>query len=165
MFMPAGIGKRLKLCARARGLSDADVAKQAGIEKRAYNHYANDKREPDFQTLLRICAVLDTTPNFLLLGDRADGDFPDERSRQIYDGVFDILMVLTDHGLARSGGGNPETKRERLKRYARATALAATRAAGSEGKETPVSKHVRAGVADFLGLMADDDEVPVIPET
>ena len=35
-----------------------------------YGHYVRDAREPDFATLLRICAVLDVTPNDLLAPPR-----------------------------------------------------------------------------------------------
>lgn len=59
--------KRLRERARQLGLADAEVARRAGLAERRYGHYARGTREPDFATLLRICTVLDTTPNDLLL--------------------------------------------------------------------------------------------------
>lgn len=63
--------KRLRDRARQLELSDAEVARRAGLAERRYGHYVRGAREPDFGTLLRICEVLDTTPNDLLLTDKA----------------------------------------------------------------------------------------------
>jgi transcriptional regulator with XRE-family HTH domain len=63
--------KRLRERARQLELSDAEVARRAGLAERRYGHYVRGTREPDFKTLLRICAVLDVTPNDLLLGDES----------------------------------------------------------------------------------------------
>jgi len=62
--------KRLRERARQLELSDAEVARRAGLAERRYGHYVRGLREPDFVTLLRICAVLDATPNDLLVADK-----------------------------------------------------------------------------------------------
>jgi transcriptional regulator with XRE-family HTH domain len=62
--------KRLRDRARQLELSDAEVARRAGLAERRYGHYVRGSREPDFATLMRICAVLDLTPNDLLVPDR-----------------------------------------------------------------------------------------------
>jgi transcriptional regulator with XRE-family HTH domain len=62
-------GKRLRERAKQLDLSDAEVARRAGLAERRYGHYVRGHREPDFRTLMRICAVLDLTPNDLLLSD------------------------------------------------------------------------------------------------
>jgi transcriptional regulator with XRE-family HTH domain len=59
------IGKKLKEAARAKGLADAKVAEMLGISPERYGNYALDKREPDFDILIRICQVLGVTPNYL----------------------------------------------------------------------------------------------------
>src|SRR5437879_958771 len=59
--------KRLRERARQLNLSDAEVARRAGLAERRYGHYARATHEPDYATLLRICAALDATPNDLLL--------------------------------------------------------------------------------------------------
>jgi len=65
-----GIGAKLRDRAQELGLSDAEVARRADLHPRRYSNYVNEEREPDFQTLLRICAVLQTTPDALFgLGD------------------------------------------------------------------------------------------------
>ena len=62
--------ERLKERAKQLGLPDAEIARRVGLEERRYGHYVRGAREPDFATLLRICAVLDVTPNDLLLASR-----------------------------------------------------------------------------------------------
>jgi transcriptional regulator with XRE-family HTH domain len=49
------------------GLSDAEVARRAGLSERRYGYYAAGEREPNLATLVRICEVLGLTPNDLLL--------------------------------------------------------------------------------------------------
>ena len=61
--------KRLRKRARQLELSDAEVARRAGLAERRYGHYVRGAREPDLQTLLRICTALDLTPNDLLVPD------------------------------------------------------------------------------------------------
>jgi transcriptional regulator with XRE-family HTH domain len=59
--------QRLRERARALGLSDAEVARRAGLSERRYGYYATGEREPNLATLVRICHVLGVTPNELLL--------------------------------------------------------------------------------------------------
>lgn len=60
------LGRRLRQAAQELGLSDAEVARRAGLTERRYGHYVTGAREPDLATLGRICAVLAQTPNDLL---------------------------------------------------------------------------------------------------
>jgi transcriptional regulator with XRE-family HTH domain len=62
--------KRLRERARQLQLSDAEVARRAGLAERRYGHYVRGLREPDYTTLIRICEVLDITPNDLLMPER-----------------------------------------------------------------------------------------------
>lgn len=59
--------QRLRERARELGLSNAEVARRAGISERRYAYYAMGEREPNLATLLRICEVLAATPNDMLL--------------------------------------------------------------------------------------------------
>ena len=61
-----GLGQRLRFRAWELGLSDAEVARRAGLTATRYGHYVSDYREPDLATFGRICGVLGTTPNDLL---------------------------------------------------------------------------------------------------
>lgn len=56
----------LRAFARDLGLSDAEVARRAGLAERRYGHYVTGLREPNLDALLRICRVLGCSPNDLL---------------------------------------------------------------------------------------------------
>ena len=74
------LGERLRARARELDLSNAEVARRAGLTERRYGHYVTGTREPDLQTLLRICTVLALTPNDLLGPGRGKRKRP-ERDR------------------------------------------------------------------------------------
>ena len=60
---------RLKTIRVARDYKDAtDFATSLGIEPATYRTYERGEAEPNFSTLLRICHLLDVSPNDLLLG-------------------------------------------------------------------------------------------------
>ena len=83
--------QRIRERARELGLSDAEVARRAGLSERRYGYYATGEREPNLATLVRICEVLAATPNDLLL---AEGK-PSPQSRR--DRVLSCISVATDH--------------------------------------------------------------------
>ena len=53
--------------AKMLGLNDSELARRLGIETSKFGKYVRDTHEPDYPTLLQICAALDVTPNDLLL--------------------------------------------------------------------------------------------------
>lgn len=57
---------KLRERARELGLTDAEVARRAGLTEPRYGHYVAGTRRPDYDTLLRLCHVLGTSPNALL---------------------------------------------------------------------------------------------------
>lgn len=59
----------LKRRAQELGLSNAEVARRAGLTERRYGNYITGRREPDLATLVRIATVLESTPNALLRFD------------------------------------------------------------------------------------------------
>lgn len=59
----------LKKRAQELGLSNAEVARRAGLTERRYGNYITGRREPDLATLVRIATVLESTPNILLSFD------------------------------------------------------------------------------------------------
>lgn len=61
----------LKKRAAQLGLSNAEVARRAGLSERRYGNYISGRREPDLATLVRIAGTLRTTPNELLSFDKA----------------------------------------------------------------------------------------------
>ena len=58
--------RNLRERAKHLELSHAEVARRCGLTERRLGHYMTGTREPDFATLLKICAVLDTSPSALL---------------------------------------------------------------------------------------------------
>lgn len=82
---------RLKARARELRLTDADVARRAGLTERRYGHYVTGTRRPDYETLLRLCDVLRTSPNDLLgYGTRPDGD-DETRLKEQADAAWNAL--------------------------------------------------------------------------
>ena len=71
------VGPRLRARALALQLSDAEVARRAGLLPTRYGHYVSGYREPDLATLVRICRVLALRPDELLgYQDPASPDGP-----------------------------------------------------------------------------------------
>ena len=59
-----GVGKIFRDARDLVGIpSDAEVARRVEISPKRYSNYIKDDREPDFETLLKICDVLKITPN------------------------------------------------------------------------------------------------------
>ena len=84
---------RLKQIARERGLSGAQMARLCDISERTYANYSTGHRQPDFETLVRICGRLGVTPNDLLL----DGYRPDPGEQR--EALFRRLISAA-HALA-----------------------------------------------------------------
>lgn len=53
-----GFGERLRLRARALGLTDSEVARRLDLSQGRYSNYVNEVVEPDLATLVRIVGVL-----------------------------------------------------------------------------------------------------------
>lgn len=88
----------LRKRAEELGISNAEVARRAGLSERRYGNYVSGRREPDLTTLVRIAAVLATTPNDLLSGDNAPIGRQDNVARQR---AIAALAVLPDDDLER----------------------------------------------------------------
>lgn len=71
----------LRRRAEELGISNAEVARRAGLSERRYGNYVSGRREPDLTTLVKIASVLATTPDDLLT-DSAAAVAPDELSLQ-----------------------------------------------------------------------------------
>lgn len=89
--------KNLRARARELGLSDAEVARRSGLQEARYNHYVTGRREPDLQTLVRICGVLNTTPD-VLLGFSAEDEKSGER-KNLEDRLSAVGTMLSDSNL------------------------------------------------------------------
>ena len=65
LFM-ASFGTRLRDRLKETGLSQAAAARRLGMSPERFGYYVRDKRQPDFDQLLRICKMVDATPDQLL---------------------------------------------------------------------------------------------------
>lgn len=83
--------QRIRERARELGLSDAEVARRAGLRERRYGYYATGEREPNLATLIRICEVFRATPNDLLL---PEGKPPPQSRRDL---VLARISAAADH--------------------------------------------------------------------
>lgn len=87
----------LRRRAEELGLSNAEVARRAGLSERRYGNYVSGRREPDLATLVKIASVLATTPNELLL-DRSSDQGLDENGRMR---AIAALTVLSPEDVER----------------------------------------------------------------
>ena len=76
---------KLRERAAQLGISNAEVARRAGLSERRYGHYVSGVREPDLRTLLTIAATLGTTPDALL-------GVTDPRPPSLRQGVQDRIL-------------------------------------------------------------------------
>ena len=56
-----GLGERLRLRAKALGMTDSEVARRLGLSQGRYSNYVNGIVEPDLGTLVRIARALGMT--------------------------------------------------------------------------------------------------------
>lgn len=70
--------ENLRRRAEALGISNAEVARRAGLSERRYAHYVSGQREPDLSTLVRISNVLASSPNELLGFSQGDATKTEE---------------------------------------------------------------------------------------
>lgn len=59
------IGKRLRARLDQLGITGSELARRVELSPRRIGHYLNDKREPDFGQLVKLCKELRTHPNYL----------------------------------------------------------------------------------------------------
>ena len=62
------IGERLSDLMYAQNMTDEELAKRIGKERKSICHYRHNESEMGVVTLMKICSVLNTTPNYLLYG-------------------------------------------------------------------------------------------------
>lgn len=65
----AAFGKRLAAARVTAGYPDrVSIARAMGIEPSTYGRWERGETEPAYADLLRLCGLLNTDPNFLLIG-------------------------------------------------------------------------------------------------
>jgi transcriptional regulator with XRE-family HTH domain len=66
------LGERIGVLRRARGLSQAELARRLKISASAMGMYEQGRREPSAQTLVALAKELQVSTDFLLTGAEAD---------------------------------------------------------------------------------------------
>lgn len=66
--MSLDFGKRLKEARERKDMTQSELAKAASIGESTVSFYESGKREPNYETLIKLANILDTTPNYLLTG-------------------------------------------------------------------------------------------------
>jgi transcriptional regulator with XRE-family HTH domain len=90
------LGDQLRRRAKELDLTDAEVARRAGLSPRRYGNYVTADREPDLQTLVRICRVLGTTPDRLLGFDDAKSAKKKSERDRLIEKLIATAGLLTD---------------------------------------------------------------------
>lgn len=68
LLMSVGFGKRLREMREKKGLTQAELAKIASLGESTISFYESGKREPNYEVLVALADILDTTPNYLITG-------------------------------------------------------------------------------------------------
>ena len=66
--MSLDFGKRLREMREEKGLTQAELAKMASLGESTISFYESGKREPSYNVLITLADILNTTPNYLLVG-------------------------------------------------------------------------------------------------
>lgn len=88
-----GIETRLKELRINKKLSQSVIAEYLGVTKQAYSLYELGKREPDFETLLKLGEFFDVSVDYLLKGN---SNTPQPTSDDIKFALFDGETGISD---------------------------------------------------------------------
>lgn len=105
--------ERLKAARDLRGLSQGELAGQAGLPPSSIAHFETGSRKPSFDTLRKLANALEVTTDFLL--GRADDPALAESGDPLYRDVGkltardrelakDFLKMLAERSAAKKGG-------------------------------------------------------------
>lgn len=95
--------ERLKDCRKRCGFTQRELANKLGVASSAVGMYEQGRREPDSTMLLKICAVLNTTTDYLLGLD--DGKSLNQNENRNVSEVIDEFteMLANQSGLMFDG--------------------------------------------------------------
>lgn len=58
--------ERLQQARKDAGLTQSDIAREIDLTTSAYGYYEQGKRDPNFETLMRLCSILNVSSDYLL---------------------------------------------------------------------------------------------------
>lgn len=59
--------QRLKELRKEKGYTQQQIADEIGVNRGSYSNWEKGKREPNFETLLKLASILNTTTSYLLV--------------------------------------------------------------------------------------------------
>ncbi|MEK5056043.1 helix-turn-helix transcriptional regulator [Niallia sp. FSL K6-0212] len=62
------LGDRLKVLRASRKLTQEELAEKIGVTRGTYAHYEINKRQPDYDTLVKIAKFFDVSTDYLISG-------------------------------------------------------------------------------------------------
>lgn len=63
------LGDRLKNLRSAKKLTQEDLAERIGVSRGTYAHYEINKRQPDYDTLIKLADFFEVSTDYLLRGE------------------------------------------------------------------------------------------------
>lgn len=85
------VGERIKYISELRGMKQPELAKRVGITQPSmYNIESGKTKSPAAINLMKIAAVLEANPWWLLVGD-GDPEAMDDVNNETWNGVFSAL--------------------------------------------------------------------------
>lgn len=103
------LGKRIANLRKKRRLTQEQMAEKTELSTNYISHIENSRSIPSLETLVKLCGVLDVTPDELLLGTRQDmenyllSDIQQKllqcspRERRLVDRFIDLLLSEPEH--------------------------------------------------------------------
>ncbi|MGN0470673.1 MAG: helix-turn-helix domain-containing protein [Acutalibacteraceae bacterium] len=91
--MKSCIATKIKELRKRAGMTQSELASKLGISPSAVGMYEQGRREPDSETMLKLCSIFDTTSDFLL----GKSDKPDRRtfSMEVSDVIDEFTQMLS----------------------------------------------------------------------
>lgn len=105
----AAVGKRIAAIRKKQHMTQEQLAERTELSIVYISHIENSRSIPSLETLVKLCGVLDVTPDELLLGTRQDmenyllSDIQQKllqcspRERRLVDRFIDLLLSEPEH--------------------------------------------------------------------
>jgi len=94
------LGRRVKNLRRAQHMTQEDLAEKLGISASFLGHIERGTRIASLETLVKLCQVLDTDPNYLLaastgsLANHIPDELPEEARKQLAELFYQGYQIL-----------------------------------------------------------------------
>ncbi|MGN1457183.1 MAG: helix-turn-helix transcriptional regulator [Acutalibacteraceae bacterium] len=91
--MKSCISIKIKELRKKAGMTQSELASKLGISPSAVGMYEQGRREPDNQTMLKLCSIFDTTSDFLL--GKSDKPNRPTLSMEVSDVIDEFTQMLS----------------------------------------------------------------------